>query len=132
MLGRNCKSATDLGIPENVYAGLIKVLGMMERGELRHVDITAREEVYHHIKSELSSFNMGVWCEAYENCGTVCCIGGAVEMLCDGVFDHDSQDLYQLFHPGVPIYEDIPFDQAAGATANYLTTGKPEWESVLD
>jgi len=36
MLARNFKSATDLGIPENVYAGLIKVLGMMERGELRH------------------------------------------------------------------------------------------------
>lgn len=133
MLARSFKSATDLGIPENVYAALIEVLGMMERGELRHVDITDLQEVNeYHIKPELSgNFNMGVWCQTYENCGTVICIGGAVNMLCGNRFDH-GPDLHNLYHPGISNYDDITVEQAARATANYLTTGKPEWESVLD
>lgn len=34
MLAQNFKSAEALGLPEDLYTGLIKTLGMLERGEL--------------------------------------------------------------------------------------------------
>src|SRR5438046_472165 len=67
MLARSFLSATDLGIQEDEKAVLIKILGMLERGELVATDARC--------PTVRNGFNMAR-VRVETECGTACCIMG--------------------------------------------------------
>lgn len=73
------------------------------------------------------------WC-AEDDCGTVACIGGTAEMVGDVSFSKYTLELMKLFFPNrwlLLTMSTITVEQAAQALRNYLTTGTPDWESIL-
>jgi hypothetical protein len=129
MLAQNFKTATDLGIQEIELESLVRVLGMLERGE---------------IKSD--QFNMEV---LRHPCGTPACICGwanfvsegvafrMVKTGCDGQRMPDWDTLpraikvlfsYSTMAPGA---DDATPGQAALALRSYLTTGNARWDEAL-
>lgn len=131
MLARSFLSATDLGISDVERDALIKVLGMLERGELVHrgTDLVAGH----------NGFNMG-WAGSRTDCGTLACIGGWVAILRKGhpdptyVYGSVNGPLHGLYWPrhlrGLRLSE-ITAEHAAHALSNFLTAGKPRWHEVL-
>jgi hypothetical protein len=135
MLSQNFKTPADLGHTEKEHAALVTVLGMLERGELKHVKLSEPREWSPSGKLFTGHFNMGEW-NVMAGCGTVGCIGGTAEMLMKDIFNYPySDELEELFYP--PMEEDytditdITTDQAARALRSYLTTGKANWKEVL-
>lgn len=123
MLAQNFKTPTDLGITDAEHDALRKVLGMLERGE---------------IKSH--QFSMKEW----GDCGTVHCIGGwASTILKNNRLSDISAPwrrtaLSDLFYPRCyrvrGEYVDgytATVDQAAVALRNFLTQGEPRWEEAI-
>ena len=140
MLARSFMTHKELKITAPQHAALIKVLHMLERGELKHV--IGSDPNY---QPTDVGFNMEYWQGAYSEdgelrCGTVCCIGGWVETISrvrlDGAVDRQD-GLFRLFYPGYDLephlveYSTITVEQAAHALSNYLTTGEPCWTKVL-
>lgn len=140
MLARSFMSHVDLGITEEEHSALVTVLGMLERGELRHVD-------HPHMVEPIvpNGFHMADWCHATQ-CGTAACIGGWVErtsgvnlgygsLRWDSLPEYTQVALQDLFYPEEMNDNDLlskMTDKAAAlALSNYLTTGKPDWKSVL-
>ena len=127
MLARNFMSAADLGVTERTRDVLIKLLGMMERGELVHCTLD--------VERGDNLFNMDVW----GDCGTPQCIGGWMRTLgADLRHTRDGSTLYDLFYPNSEArhspwidYERITVAQAAQATRNYLSSGAPRWLEVV-
>lgn len=127
MLAHNFMTAKDLHITENEQRALVKVLGMLEREELRHEppgDPTSP-----------NGFNMA-HIHHKTDCGTVACIYGWAASLCDWqsrIFS--GMPIHDLFlandgHDQHPLI-DITTAQAAIALRNYLTTGNPRWNEAL-
>jgi hypothetical protein len=116
MLAQNFKTPTDLGIPEDEFFGLVRVLGEFERGEIRP-----------------EQFDMRQWC------GSACCISGhALKYDCD--LRASTPGLAALLVPGPHDLEvgkygktmkDILPEHAAIAIRNYLTHGEPRWGEAL-
>lgn len=137
MLMQNFKSASDLEISEEQRSALIKVLVLLETGNLVHVSVDYKtcSPYYDHL-SFCGLFNMSDWISNRE-CGTVCCIGGAAELVggvsfASNVATHATHTLRRLFYPkGVDDWNAITSEQAACALRNYLTIGEPKWESVV-
>ncbi len=135
MLAQNFKTAADLGITDAEFNALAKVLGMLERGELKAHD--ARDVQAWQGNAMPTYFNMVSW-NSLADCGTVCCIGGAAEYV--GGFEtahfHHNNNfrLRQLLgidggslltvRPATP-------EQAAIALRNYLTCGEARWAEAL-
>lgn len=131
MLAQNFMSAKRIGMSDRELDAHIKVLGMLERGELVHVNDAPQGE----------RFNMSD-CGTINECGTVACIGGWVA-LCLGRKSQRTlvnyvhsvtgprEELYfpHFHHPVMP--HKITPQQAAHALRNYLTTGKPGWAAAL-
>jgi hypothetical protein len=127
MLMQNFKTAADLGITEPEQSALIKVLGMLERGDL--VDVNAHTRC-------TNGFNMGT---QGHGCGTPACIGGWVAIL----LDLNQMDYVDQFLPSRRAndglkelyYRDIAMnakaDQAATALRSYLTTGDARWDLAV-
>lgn len=128
MLAQSFKSAAELQISEAEQDALIKVLGMLERGEI-----------------DAEHFNM----DSYLNeCGTVGCIAGWAYLVSnEAAFPEVSRDcpkspargqhaLMKLFRCGLgdlfarPSRKTSP-DQAAIALRSYLTTGEANWAEAL-
>jgi hypothetical protein len=146
----NFMSAVALGLTYNEHRALITVLGMLERGEVKHYvgdwDSGGRKEY----DPTSVNFNMAVWSSQHE-CDTVHCMGGFAMAICRvnykdntafGEFATLSRSVWermafkalgQLFYPKVPyLLFKITVDQAASALRNYLTTGAPDWNGVLE
>lgn len=131
MLAQNFKTATDLGITEIEIESLIKVLGMLERGELNHAP-----------SGEDPGFNMGAP-HIQLSCGTVGCIAGWARYISGGeafpwanrasAFQIGGNSINELFVPSnyVAYLSRIRPDQAAIALRNFLTFGEPRWEEAL-
>lgn len=125
MLAQNFKAAEELGLTERGRDALIRVLGMMDRGELKD---TPRGCFIP------NGFNMGVtW---YENeCGTVGCIGGWAGFygpsggaLGDFCIPGHAHKLGELFCPeGWCVTGKYSVKQATHALRAYLVTGTPDW-----
>jgi hypothetical protein len=130
MLAQNFKTATDLGITENELSALITVLGMLERGELKHViDYDLRKN---QIGPLTGHFNMLEW-NVSASCGTVCCIGGTAELIMGREFENEPPELHKLFFPNInSTYRNITVEQAAIALRSYLTTGNSNWRKAVD
>lgn len=130
MLAQNFMSAKDLGLDEAQKEALVTVLGMMERGEIKHKESIKINYLSGQVFS--GQFNMRHW-NITDECGTVCCIGGTAELvgdvkLLETVASNDR--LYNLCF-GVPDMEAVTVEQAARALRNYLTTGRPKWKKIL-
>lgn len=132
MLAQNFKTAEELGLGEAELAAHITVLGMLERGELKHIP----EPSY---RKRQNGFNMSF--DGLETpCGTVACIGGWVAVILGDkatwgyvagpAIDTPRRRLYWPLG-GDDVMKTITTSQAAMALRNYLTTGEPRWEEVL-
>jgi hypothetical protein len=134
MLAQNFKTPADLGLSDIEFESLIAVLGMLERGELKHVPVMNRGQPSHS-KGLTGHFNMDVVVQD-EDCGTVACILGTCRLL-------NGQDLFPMVGPregkiGRLFYPEETFDwtvitpeQAALALRNYLSTGDARWAEAL-
>lgn len=134
MLAQNFKTATDLSLTAEELAAHIKVLGMLERGELKHVD-----DIDNIDKNIPNGFNMG-YTGNDDSCGTVGCISGWVRVVmrrpmleCALALSASCQtsELYDLYFPELWDMDKITTEQAACALRNYLTFGEPRWSEIL-
>lgn len=143
MLAQNFKSPADLRITAAEFGGLIQVLGMLERDEVKHVPVedTMFKNGDLPVLTKDFLFNMdNIYTVAA--CGTAACIAGTSDLFCGTKFmaedfclrDNLPEQLLQLFCPntyGNVRWADITTEQAATALRNYLTNGEPRWEEVL-
>lgn len=120
MLAPNHKTPTALGISNIEFESLVKVLGMLKRGEI-----------------ESKEFCMGTF---HPECGSACCIAGWAGIVTPGIFSRfrfsgDDTALGRLFYPGrdrcCEAYDASPA-QGAIALRSYLTHGEPRWDEALE
>ncbi len=139
MLAQNFKTATDLEISDAELDALIQLLGILERGDVRHARVRPDTELYC-VPEKVDFFNMS-YLAAETECGTAACLAGTADALCGsrfinfaGLRDDIPRGLHRLFCPS-----DLPFrewngitpDQAATALRSYLTTGDANWAEAL-
>lgn len=136
------KTPEELGLSQKQFNALIKVSGMLERGELTHMpyeEIARAEHDYYDVPesvrrrdSEFIRFNMCVWRDAIlleKHCGTACCLGGSAELVANDaqLFTHGVPEaLEKLFHPNnqdVGEWDHLTPQVAAKALCHYLKTG---------
>lgn len=142
-------SAKELKLTEIQRNGLVKVLRMLETGELIHVpNIYDRwyDENPEKNKPDLPPqyFNMGnIFTVTEMNCDTACCIAGASDMWGGTNFIDETGSLrndlkyglLDLFCPEAvdqSEWRDITIPQAVLAIRNYLTTGDAKWKEILE
>lgn len=131
MLAQNLKSAIELGISENQMTALVTVLGMLERGELKHAKIDKSKPNHMWPLKFSGLFNMGEWQQSFD-CGTVCCIGGTAELLSGEEFENMTEEVEGLFYPnGISDWGSITPEQAACALRSFLTTGNANWADSI-
>lgn len=132
MLARAFLSAEALKLNAREHKTLIKILGMMERGELKHVPMGMSSL---EIGEFTGHFNMQYF-NVKRECGTICCIGGTARLLApeESFPTCDRYNLRNLFYPidsGLP-WENISVEMAARALHNYLTTGHANWKEACN
>jgi hypothetical protein len=132
MLAQSFMTAEALGITAAEQAALVKVLGMLERGELRHV---TEQQVRSNSDEQYGDAFCMVWWDTRHDgyrCGTICCIGGWAERVGNLEFVKMDKSLKDLFYPDSNKggWEATPA-QAATALRSYLTTGEPRWAEAL-
>jgi hypothetical protein len=140
MLAQNFLTAEYLGISEKEQAALIKVLGMLERGELFHVPEVEPMGWYDAgLKRPKFSgaFNMDNIFTTHP-CGTAACLAGTADIVCGTAFAPNGDPvewpdaLNDLFcPPSVVDWQSITPADAAIALRNYLTLGEAGWAEVL-
>jgi hypothetical protein len=142
MLAQNFKTATDLGITDAEHEALTKVLGMLERDEIRHAPINYDKSFYMRKPAGVKhiDFNMG---EVFSHtaCGTAACIAGSCDFFFKTRFSSSNalrddlpDALNALFCPDTlsgSEWEKITAEQAARALRSYLTTGEANWADAL-
>jgi hypothetical protein len=129
MLAQNFLDPDMLGISPTAQAALIKVLGMLERGELHHCrrgdDIRPNGFNLANHRVELT-------------CGTVACIAGWADIAAR---PHrlnllrqaaKSAALADLFAPENLSWHTVRPEQAACALRNYLTLGEARWADAME
>lgn len=135
MLAQNFKTPAALGIADHEFDALVKVLGMLEREEIKHA--SECEPVVG------SLFNMCSFGRDTD-CGTIGCIAGWARVVSNGKAfpwatdannlspDEPTKMLEALFYPSCGAYwGDITPSQAATALRSYLTTGDPCWPEAF-
>lgn len=107
MLQQNFKSADELDLPATTHQAAIKVLGMMERGEIN------------------DQFSMRIWQRPHPTDTTKCqrCIGGWVNK------EGGNCNYFPLALTCPPDYQADKYtiEQATHALRSYLVTGTPDW-----
>jgi hypothetical protein len=132
MLAQNFKSAAELGIPQAHYDVLVEVLHMLERGEIRHIEVPDGLWKSASDGEFCGLFNMSVWVSAGP-CGTAACLGGTAELISGLKFGDDMQTrgLERLFYPWSIDMDKVTPEMGAIALRNYLTTGSPRWREAV-
>ena len=160
MLAQNFLTAEELQLRPCEYEALIKVLGILERGEITFVPNVIGKVRREHIQVGESNpsarnfvFNMAVW-HCHLPCGTVHCIGGLAEEIGGFHFsNYNLAGLDELFHPfnsfmrmtafnsfvyddngeriDPPDWEALTVSQAAMALRSYLNSGHPHWGEAV-
>jgi len=140
MLARTFMTAQDLKITEDERSALIKILGMLERGEFHKNDFSTHEYGFN---MNLCVYPLGrnqSWGLSGQKCGTVACIGGWVAMMMGKEstrdiieYVHGRNPLRRLYWPNINMgdYTNITTAQAAHAVSNFLTTGNPDWHLAV-
>lgn len=133
MLARTFLTPAELNISDQQFEALLKVLGMLERGEL--VWHKQAKESGASVKN-INRFNMGSWSDSH--CGTVGCIGfwaekvGKVPLKVGKVhFSSITVGTRDLFYNHKACDMDTTPEEGAEALRNYLSTGKADWDDVL-
>lgn len=127
MLARTFLTPAELNISDQQFEALLKVLGMLERGEL--VWHKQAKESGASVKN-INRFNMGSWSDSH--CGTVGCIGFWAEKIGKVPFSPSTtMDTYDLFYNRKACNTNTTPEQGAEALRNYLSTGKADWDDVL-
>ena len=145
MLAQNFKTPADLEITEVEFEAFVKTLGVIERGEIRHVwtkdDLFTEGNDFEYVAKKFDAlFNMdNVYTRA--DCGTAACIAGTCDLLFKTRFaptgnlrSNLSEPLMNLFCPNDVnwnCWPSITVEQAAIALRNYLTYGEPRWAEAL-
>lgn len=134
MLAQNFKTPADLKITNAEFDSLVKVLGMLERGEIMKGPKRIRPWSIDNLPAP-TLFDMHF--EAIgTKCGTVCCfLGWAKHVSQVPVFNRSMRftaELHELTFPQVPGALDCN-DPAKGAIAlrNYLTHGEARWDEAM-
>lgn len=141
----------ELGIPDDIYDALVNVVvPWLADGAPHHYPKLLDNDGFR----DNITFDMGDVLSRNFDCGTFCCIGGAIGLAC-GMTDDGTKRLvlnqprgtalHRLFmapeiedfdiydegrHIG-PKLEWITPPMAHEACLNYLTTGSPNWEPIL-
>lgn len=110
MLQQNFKTAAELSLPPATYEGAIKVLGMMERGEIKPEQFTMMSA---HITRQINGV---MQCQS--------CIAGWVHQVTNTI---PGGLPYNLVCPTGYQYDKYSLEQAMHALRTYLVTGTPEW-----
>lgn len=160
MLARNFMTAEALRREQMEYDALVSVLGKLERGEIGHKNFDMACPM-RNLWASYRRVDLLTVSTISEECGTAGCIGGyvAVEMGIepksyvygnDNFYSYDDNDLSfrekgnqtalgRLYFPRdkhtnrmVDCIHSITPEEGAHALRNYLTTGEPSWEEVLD
>lgn len=137
MLAQNFMTAVELRITDAEQDALVRVLGMLERGEI-HFGYADPTQLSAPQASMPTAFNM-MAVLAQAPCGTVGCILGWARYVSGGrAFDGSQElkgDLARLFvldgFMGAMKLSTISPAKAALALRNYLTTGEPDWSGAL-
>jgi hypothetical protein len=142
MLAQNLKTSAELGISDVEFDALFRVLGMLERGELKHVRVEASASPFpDYSRGYTCHFNMFRVAIPYGECGTAACILGTARLLFGlklfAGWEKQGlpENLLALFWPmaqlGARPSGSITPSQAAIALRNYLTHGDPRWAEAL-
>lgn len=149
MLANNFMTAGALDLLEEERRALIKVLGMLERDEIPHYEISdGGRVVIGRLDESPKGFNM-IGFHSKTSCGTACCICGWAEVVGDLYFRQlqmkrmTNMALVELFEARA-LYDDrwseqhyrfsldaIVPAQAATALRSYLTTGSANWKEAV-
>lgn len=140
MLAQNFKTAADLGLQEIEIVALIKVLGMLERDEIRHTPVDHDQSDYmRRPRKVLTAFNMEA-VFSRTGCGTAGCIAGSADFFFGTKFSSNNairrdipDALNSVFCPWdvQKPWGQITADEAARALRSYLTTGAANWDEAL-
>lgn len=140
MLAQNFKSAQELGLTDDVYNALKRLLVMLETGKLEHYNFRERHytQTFYtgRVKKMPSRFNMHLW-RVETPCGTCCCLGGTLEAILKA--DHGAMErlanelrnddylpgLHNLFYDNVDA--DTTVEEAAAALRRYLGGDSFPW-----
>lgn len=136
------KTAEQLGISQPEYEALIRVRDGLRSG--KYVHVKPGEGVCP--APEVKAFNMDISFEkgdelnGFPDCDQVGCIGGWVAF--DLGYANPSHYVYQndddaairplFFPPSHLSYSEVTEEQAAQAIDNFLNTGDPRWEEVVE
>lgn len=132
-------SAERLGVSQKARDALITVLGMMERGEIKHAKMFAQELVCvvgASMPDRLNGMQMArVW--SYAECGTAGCLLGWARWVADditlitGSERDDNKELLNLFcmggYSGTKSVFDLTPADVAPALRGWLTNGTVVW-----
>jgi hypothetical protein len=135
MLAQNFKTPAALRIKDAEFKALLKVLGMLERGEIVAMPKTANFLGKVSYNTPLCGFAMATSRHDTE-CGTVGCILGWVCFIAEdqNLFRDAtlrSHSAHELFYPSGPAITLRRTEPAAIAVRNYLTFGEPRWAEAL-
>jgi hypothetical protein len=135
MLAQNFKTPTDLGISDAEFEALVKVLGMLERGEIKEAPEDAGFECVFDLEEEPKFFRMRTT-NAVAECGATCCILGFAWFVSGTkeLFRGCTSRLHsanELFFPSRDAAWSGKPEQGAIALRNYLTSGEPRWAEAL-
>lgn len=146
MLAQSFLRPEALGISEKEHRALVKVLGMLDRGELKFGKGYRRAALFSEVfarPKKPQAFQMALVASETE-CGTACCIIGWARILSkdERMFarrlSSELKDLCGLDSGECPSparwnygNANIEPAQAAIALRNYLTTGEPRWDEAL-
>lgn len=144
MLMQNFKTAAELELSEEEYDAHVRVLHMLERGELVHWTWERNGPKLADVPPGAKWFNMR-YSTLEDSCGTVACIGGWVGLVMglselqasEYVSDVGEGARARLYYPHwrggfteQSRYK-ITTEEAAQALRNYLTTGEPRWNDAV-
>lgn len=136
MLAQNFKTPADLKITDAEFDALRKVLGMLERGEIKSAPRGAAFDLLDAPdKHQTPTMFRMAGVMGHAECGTACCILGWAQHVNSRVFGgitwtpaHPCHSLFFPSNDGI-----LSRDPKKGAIAlrNYLTHGEPRWAEAL-
>lgn len=144
MLARSFLSAADLGIADVEQQALVKVLDMLELGELVH----GKYPLARMFRGS-NEFNMAVTLDESSECGSIGCLCGWAHLasgrkafveIFSSTAENEERNVYALptglrklfrFGTQAGALFDIQPEQAAAALRNYLTTGEANWAEAM-
>lgn len=145
MLARSFKSASELWLSDKEHEALVGLLGMLERGELKHVDIDIKENSRAVAQPDAKEFkNLFNMFNTFgrSGCGTTGCMAGVCDIIYGTRFtqmfeahfvEPTNYALSELFAPDcidAEYWATITPERCAIALRNFLTDGRARWEEV--